>query len=181
MTGNSLSAELEAFEHHLDAFGADEAGWPEAARLRFSTLQSREPRARVLLAEARALDRLLDHASFAEAAVPEAFADRIVAAAASANAASAQGTRERVIEFRPRTARAPVTATIRREAGWRVAALLAASLVAGVFIGTARPVSTAVQSLAQNTVLTSENDVLNVALFEDTGPWPGSLDDEDAL
>src|SRR5262245_46105064 len=75
------SVELEAFEHNLDIYGADEARWPAEARRRFRTLSKRDAQARALLSEARALERLLDQAPLPSPRRIEALRARILAAA----------------------------------------------------------------------------------------------------
>src|SRR5262245_24660537 len=72
--------EMEAFEQLLASHGADRTRWPAPARLRFAPLLSVSAEARRRLAEAEALDRLLDLAP-APRTNQSALADGIVAAA----------------------------------------------------------------------------------------------------
>lgn len=53
---------IERLSEILDAYGADPLHWPEMERLSAQALAAREPRAAALIAEAAALDALLDEA-----------------------------------------------------------------------------------------------------------------------
>jgi hypothetical protein len=107
----------------LDTFGADRTRWPAPVRRNFAGLLAESARARERLREAEALDRLLDLAPTPKVDT-RALADRIMTAT--------QGE-PRVLP------RAPITRNGRRsyDAGavWPAAAMLAASLVIGVFVG----------------------------------------------
>jgi hypothetical protein len=193
MMDQNRSAELEAFERILDIYGGDEARWPAEARRRFRTLPRRDARARALLAEARALERLLDEAPLPSPERVEALRERIVDAAQRIGVEHRAAFPRASLLDRPRRAferargmlRLPPhgagSSFARPQAGWRVAAVLAASLVAGVFIGRAQPVSSAIQAMAERTVESGDSDQYAVALFDDAGFWPGSVDGEDEL
>ncbi len=141
--------ELKALERLLESHGADRTRWPAPERLRFAPLLSANEQARRRLAEAAALDRLLDLA-------PEprtnrsALADRIVAAAAE------EAARPQVIRLPQRGATGSslgsVAARARafgrdsfRSGQWAGGALLAASLVLGAFMGTSGAFRQAIQ------------------------------------
>lgn len=144
---NRESNGLEALERLLATHGADRTRWPAPERLRFAPLLSASALARRKLAEAEALDRLIDLA-------PEprtnrsALAERIVAAA------SAEAARAQVIRLPQRgglssaASRAAAFGRMNLGAGqWAGGALLAASLVLGAFIGTSGTFSSAIQPL----------------------------------
>jgi hypothetical protein len=193
MMNEKRAAEIEAFERVLDAYGGDEARWPAEARRRFRSLPDRDARAKSLLAEARALEKVLDHAPLPSRQRIEALRVRILDAAQRAPAVPRPALRRESLLYRPRRALERVRGMLRqaphgaglsysdRQAGWKVATVLAASLVAGVFIGRAQPVSLAIQSLAERTVEPADSDQYAVALFDDAGFLPGSMDGEDEL
>ena len=82
MTTNDKRVEdRQALERLLEVYGADRTRWPARERLRFASLVSEDDAARHLMAEAAALDSVLDLASKASAAREHALKERIVAAA----------------------------------------------------------------------------------------------------
>lgn len=128
---NNRTDELQALSEVLDAFGADRTRWPCGAAERFALLLAKDAEAQERLAEAAALDRLLDTADAVAPAAPAGLADRIVAAAVAAPPRGARSGGSNVVVLRPPSA--PRQAPVR--SGWQAAALLAASLVFGVYIG----------------------------------------------
>lgn len=133
---------LAQFERLLEVYGSDRTRWPAEARTGAAQLVGRDATARQLLAEAEALDRVLDRAPLPPLAREPVLAERIVAAALrsprmvklddapsgaapraaspvglEADAASAAGARTALSSF------------------GRAAGLLAASLTIGVFLG----------------------------------------------
>jgi len=128
--------ELQDFSAVLDAYGGDPARWPAGSEHRFAALLARSSDARRLQAEAAALDSLISRAEAApsplSASARTSLTDRIVAqATASARPA------DNVIKLPART-RMPAAQpqrSIRHSPVWRAGALLAASLVAGLYIG----------------------------------------------
>ncbi len=171
MAVDKVTAELAALEQHLDVFGSEVERWPAEARLRFEPLLASEARARELLDEARALDRLLDRAPLPNEARMKALADRIVGHAIADANASAQ-TAAPVIDLASWRRRGPQAQPFR----WKVASALAASLIVGIFIGTAPPVISAVESIAASVGGQENVDPSDLALFDD-----GTSDDEDLL
>jgi hypothetical protein len=157
---DKISEALAALEEHLDVYGARAERWSEAARQRFEPLVAREPRAQALLAEARALERLLDRAPVVDGARLANLSDRIVAAAMADKRAASPS----VVDLRQ----------VRRArqygfgANWRVASALAASLVLGIYLGTAPGIVAAVETIA-DTVGISDTVDDDVALFDDNG------------
>src|SRR5690606_32038312 len=112
MAGDKNSADLTALEEHLEIHGSRTERWPEAARRRFDFLLKENARARELLAEARALDDLLDRAPLPDPRRIADLGDRIAALA------MAEGRDQRpaapVINFPVRRqARRPQVAPIR--------------------------------------------------------------------
>lgn len=143
MAVDTDTAELAAFEALLEIHGARAERWPDSARERFEPLIARNARARELLAEARALERLLDRASLPDAQRTQDLADRIIAAAAAEGAA--QRPAANVVDFPAhRRTRAAPAQTVR----WKVASALAASLLVGIYLGASPPVTSAVEAIA---------------------------------
>jgi len=136
------SSEREAFQRLLEAYGSDRSRWPAADRLRFAQLLPRDMAARAMLREAAALDQVLDRAPGLTRERHEAMAARLMALAADTpQEAPPQntGTPKTAAED-PQAllgASAPVLQMSRRRTNAKpaIAALLAASLAAGVLIG----------------------------------------------
>jgi hypothetical protein len=133
-TGMTL-AELERL---LDVYGGDRTRWPADARAAAAQLAARDANAGQLLAEAEALDRVMERAPSPALASEAALADRIVAAAqrsprmvriAAAERASGPGDAAPASPSR----RGQVRGLLRAEA--RAAGLLAAALLFGVVVG----------------------------------------------
>lgn len=164
------TAELVAFEEHLDVYGSRVERWAEEARERFEPLLERSARARELLAESRALERLLDQAPLPDAHRMQALTDRIAAfAAAEANNRPASAS---VIDLAARRqSRLPT-----RSLGWKIASALAASLLVGIFIGASSPVTTAVETLASAVGLPGEIEGADLVQIYDA-----AADEEDFL
>jgi hypothetical protein len=134
MNNNTMT--LADFERLLDVYGGDRTRWPAEARAAAGQLAAREVKAHRLLAEAEALDRVLERAPLPGLATEAALADRIVTAAQRSPrivklSSDGQGTLP--------DASAPAPSGPRRRVfprqDIRAAAVLAASLMAGIFIG----------------------------------------------
>ena len=150
MTNKDTQAtDREALARLLEIHGADRTRWPARARLRFAGVISEDKTAATLLAEAEALDRLLDQAPRASAAGIEPLKERIVAAALRAHephlAVIAGGKKVAVLP-QARLGRRSLAA---RFVEWPAAAVLAASLVLGVMLGTTGTFETTMQEVAQ--------------------------------
>ena len=158
----------------LGIYGADRARWPARERLKYSGFIGETAEARRLVAEVAALDKLLDRAPAPKTENLDVLAARIMA---SAGAAPANG-RGGVTQLRPRAAVAR-SAEDDRLLGWPAAALLAASLVLGVFAGTAGMVDEPMQSITALTVpdTDTDDDASRLAFGSDDG----SLNEEDTL
>ncbi len=172
MTSEKRLAELTAFENVLDTFGGNPARWPAERRGQLMSLAAADADAARLLREAKALDAVLTKAAGPPVGDTRALADRI--AAAVANTAPGQpmrtehgadqhhgpsGNTSGVVIAWPRTgessrmteqAAALAGSMPRRErvsGGWRTAALLAASLMLGLFVGVADLVPSSVSQI----------------------------------
>jgi hypothetical protein len=131
---------LADFERLLDVYGGDRTRWPAEERAAAAQLVARDARARGILAEAEALDRVLERAPLPSLAIEAALAERIVAAAQRSPrivkipAGQSSGTSLPGSEVFPRQqARSWKRQFLRGDV--RAAAVLAASLAVGIFIG----------------------------------------------
>ena len=164
------TAELSAFEEHLDAHGSRVERWPETARVRFEPVLQRNARARELIAEARALETLLDRAPLPGAQRTEALAHRITAMA-TAEAAREPATAP-VIDLAARRRTRAMAPTVR----WKVASALAASLLVGIYLGSSPSVSSTVEAVAGAVGVSTDAEVSDLALIYDL-----AADEEDFL
>lgn len=127
---------LAEFERLLDVYGGDRTRWPVDARAAAAQLVARDLAAQRLLSESVALDRVLERAPLPSLAVEAALADRIVTAAQRSPRIISVG--DPASESERNTARVG-SSTVRRRgvvpADLRKAAVLAASLMVGVYIG----------------------------------------------
>lgn len=133
MADDKDRTDLAALAAVLDVHGGEEAHWPKAARERFAPLVTRSAAARRLIAEARALDRLLAESEAADARPSPrhaALADRIMLATGAGVQPAAAG---RVVDIA--SARETGRRRVAPRDSWQAAALLAASLVAGLYVG----------------------------------------------
>lgn len=180
MTTKPTPTPIEAFSRLLDAYGADKKRWPEDARTEAEALIARDPAARRLLAEAQALDNVLG-AGGAEPALDHQLAARIVAAALAnehSNSRAAPGPgldSANVVPLRRSTGRPaqPIT----RRSNWQAAGLMAASLLAGLYLGGSGGMMPVIERIAEVTGLSLEADPV-IALI---GQEAGSQADEDFL
>lgn len=151
--------ELAALSRLIEASGADRTRWPAPDRLRFAGLLKSSPEARRILAEAAALDRLLDMAPRVPESRHAELADRIAARARSlpqqavadgaprvaSEAASGQAAGHAAHHGAPGVTDLAAVRSVRARAGgqpawtgrsgWQAAGLLAASLVLGIALG----------------------------------------------
>jgi hypothetical protein len=180
MTTNDRRAEdRQALERLLDIYGADRTRWPARERLRFASIIAEDKAAARLLAEADALDRLLDRAPRTSEVRMHALKERIVAAAVrSGHGGLAVVPTGALPGQRLRSwARRPALGFSGSE--WPAAAVLAASLVLGVLLGSAGTFDTTVQKVAEVTGFSTTADTSQLALGDDVdGQAPA---DEDLL
>ncbi len=153
----------------LDAWGGSPLRWPPQVRLRIAEISAAVPTAEAMLAEARALDALLDRTEAVPArpsrAGATALADRIMAAAGAGTAAPARSAQ--VIAMPQRK---PVAVPVRSRSPWHAAGLMAASLLVGLYIGGSINLGPVMEELADAVGLSS--------IVDASGE---ELSDEDAL
>jgi hypothetical protein len=170
---SNISMTLAEFTRLLDVYGADRTRWPAEARATAAHLVARDAEARQLLAEAEALDRVLQSAPVPALAVEAALAERIVAAAQRsprivklptvrpAAAAAAPAAAPPAYPDRP-----PQSRLLRRRA--RAASFLVASLAVGVLIGQLSLPWQMVPELAELAGLASDRgDLIQIALSDE--------------
>ena len=154
------TAALGELQTIVDTCGGDRTRWPAAGRLRLAPVIASDKRAREIVAQAHALDRLLDLAPTVPDSRERALASRILAAtrpglpvASGASSASA-------------VARASVPSVLaartqaKAMARWPAGALLAASLVLGVLVGSSGIATPAVSYIADALGLADEEPEL---------------------
>ena len=153
---NKQVADREALERLLEIYGADRTRWPARERLRFASVISDDDAASHMLAEAQALDTLLDRASRPSDAAVEALKDRIMAAAMRESPAKVSVATRPAASIRPAASvtsiwsrRRVLPAIAPRFAEWPAAAVLAASLVVGVMLGSAGTFDATMSQMAQ--------------------------------
>ena len=193
MTGkNAKAMSIDHFTTLLDAYGARLERWPPAHRLAAGQLLVADANARAAMAEARALETLLDRAAGPSRATPDDLVDRIVATAVkprivtSTSAPPTSSPAHDVV-----VAIAPGRMTSATALGGRntgtfgvrrlpAAAALAASLVLGLAIGSLDLVHAPMRGLIElassdghesgvgRLVSSLQSDGLSTALDEDT-------------
>ncbi len=173
------SGGLAAFQRLVDAFGSDQSRWPAgrlaAAQTLLNSGSEQGVAARRYLAEARAFDRLLYEAvPLADAGRVANLSDRI------AQAAHRTATPANVIRLGNQANRRSLLAAAAspnlRGNGWAASALLAASLLLGVFAGPAVTSLSALHDVADAVGINMFGDQLALSAGED-----GNLQDEDVL
>jgi hypothetical protein len=131
-------AELERL---LDVYGADRTRWPVEARAGAGHLVAKDATARRLLAEAEALDRVLERAPLPSLARESALADRIAAAARRSprmvriDESSGEMIRTRAANVIRWPASKAIWHPLTPSRLSGAASLLVASLALGIFIG----------------------------------------------
>lgn len=181
MTTYGDNGEMLAELHRLlDAWGGDSTRWPADARRRIEDLMRRVPQAPTLLEEARALDRALDMQAQQPVSIAPGLVDRIVMNAASVDRhqpQSAIGEQEtavgRVIPLRRNRTEAPPSDrsrdadTMPSRARWQAAALMAASLIAGIYLGGSVNLAPALQDFAAALGVSTGLESSELALGDD--------------
>lgn len=166
---DNRAEERAALERLLDVCGADRTRWPARARLRFASFIASDEAAKRLVQEAAALDDLLDRAPRASEAREGALQERIVAAALRS-----VETKLAVVGGAPAAPPAPrarfnvpafAKSAFRSE--WPAAAMLAASLVVGVLLGSAGTLDPAMQQVASMTGISTEADSSSQVAYGD--------------
>ena len=174
MEKNGRMQELDSLQKLLDGHGGDRTRWPASERLRFAPLIGGDEEARRRIAEAEALARILAKAPTLPEPRRAALSDRIVTLAQAE--VLAQRARGDVV--------VPFGAVGRRRMAQRVmarapaAALLAASLLVGVFVGFTGVAAPALQRFATLAGLSQESDAVGPLAAFDEASLAG---EEDAL
>lgn len=188
MTNEMKLTELTAFENVLDTFGGDPTRWPAEKRGRLMSLAAEDADAARLLREAKALDAVLTKAGGLPVRDTRALADRIAAAVANTapgqpaqpqrGAESVDGASGVVIAW-PRSgenARAAGQAAVGSapprnglSSNWRTAALLAASLMVGIFVGVTDLVPTDVAQFVADATTGADNTSQAIAFLNGEG------------
>ena len=165
------------FERLLAIYGSDRTRWPVAARASAGQLVARTPEARRMLAEAEALDRVLERAPLPSLAREALLTERILTSARRSPrmvTASAKGVPAAAASRTAMPSALPARSLwlSRKTAVGSAAGTLAAALVLGVFIG--------LSSLSQS-VLPALEQLTGIALS--SAPVAGQVDllDEDLL
>lgn len=158
MNKNTRAQDLDALESLLEVYGADRTRWPARERLRFAGFISEDADARRLISEAAALDRLLDSAPRVSEDREHALKERIVAAALRTSeprfavvAAGGQGEANELPAWKRRPALTSMLKRLPVRSEWPAAAVLAASLVLGVMLGSAGTFQPTMQEVAEAT------------------------------
>ena len=141
----------EALERLLEIYGADRTRWPARERLRFAGVVGDDTVAARMLAEAGALDRLLEQAPRASGADIDALKERIVATALRSGApqlAVVSGGKAGVAKRPSLPTRSSAFAARFGHGQWPAAAMLAASLVLGVMVGSTGTLDNTLQEVA---------------------------------
>jgi hypothetical protein len=169
MVKDKRAEDRQALERLLDVCGADRTRWPARERLRIASFIGEDEGAKRLLAEADALDSLLDLAPRASEARERALQERIVAAALRSSEIRLAVVSSRAVAPVASSLRSkyPVFGKGRVSRDWPAAALLAASLVMGVVLGSAGTLDKAVQEVADISGYTTVTDPSQVALGDD--------------
>jgi len=177
--GGNKGMTLAEFEQLLDVYGADRVRWPVEARTAATQLVARDAGAQRLVAEAEALDRVLERAPLPTMAVEAALAERIVAAAQRTPrivkleeqrpAAAAAGVATPVkmtavpVPVRPAPRRSLVLGRQARAVGF-----LAACLAIGVVLGESDLTPQLLPELADMTGFASDgNGLVQIALSDE--------------
>lgn len=127
-----MTADLQRLERALLTFGADPSRWPQEERVALSALIEADGEAQRLVREARALDQTLSASAPAPDAAVQRAKERLFArledepSAPFAQPATVVPFQRPVTEARTGAKQPP---------RWREAALLAASLMLGLFVG----------------------------------------------
>lgn len=140
-TGNQNTG-LALLEATLETYGSDRTRWPAELRRQLSSVVSSNVEARRILAEAKALDRLIDIAPVVPADRLQALSDRIVMAAR---------TTPRVVGSSSLPGRKPTLSMCRENFAAGMA--LAASLVLGMFAGSQQQDLAGVAGLASDATI----------------------------
>jgi anti-sigma factor RsiW len=147
---------LQELNRLLEAYGADKVRWPAADRIRLSSFIAIDPRGKAAVAEAAALDRLLDMAPCVSIDRERSLAQRIVSAAASSAPSHAQPGKVVPLPVSAQSSGPFLRSRVSHAAG----ALLAASLVLGIFAGISGQLSATLDYVAEAVGLSDDEPEL---------------------
>ena len=193
MTANTTGLPtLSDFEAFLEVHGPNRSRWPAQKRLAFASLLASAPEARRLLAEAEALERLIesavdDQGAGTDGASHSARIDRIMQAALADEprlerapeaptlpAIAPQPAAANVVPLRP----ARRKSVSRSPVSWPVGAMMAASLLLGLTTGltTMTSLGSSIDVAANESAADQALDPAVIALDNDSyGPLGGDL------
>lgn len=157
--------EIDALARLVESHGSDRTRWPARERLRFAGLIAASVEAQALLKEEEALDRLLDLASTPSVARVDALAARIVAEAA------ADGRKVSVMQQWTKGGRAALRGGSFGRGVQGAGALMAACLLAGIFVGSAGVIDSAIEPFAVTAEDDGEGDATELALGLDVSGY----------
>lgn len=168
MTEDTRKPDGNDLEGLLDAYGADVTRWPAQAQVGVDSLLAAGPEVNRMLAEAKALDGVLALAPLPASDRRMALADRIVAQALQSAPEPRKSSPGVVIPW-PGAARERGSPLLRasRSPAWRAAALLAASLLVGVFLGIQDLAPGAVRRLVEAVEFNSDFDQATAVISGD--------------
>ncbi len=173
MTNRSTTAmSLSEFEHLLEVYGADRTRWPIAARASAAACLASSASARKLHSEAGALDAVLLLSEEPDKKDVTALIERIVAASQTTPRLTAPASEMTDVSRRP--AGRVVTPKSKIVAGKVVAgrdwmrgvAVLAASLVIGIFVGQSQLGARAVPALEDLTGISAAQSADRLAMLD---------------
>lgn len=158
----------------LDTYGGDRARWPAEVRADLERLLETDAAGRRLLAEERALERVLAKAPLPRAGRVSELSDRILAAAAAMPAPDAQArTGSNVVALPARRPAPDKDDVLTKRTAWQAAGLIAACLLAGIYMGEGSNVLPLMQDVAESVGIIADLDPNSSGL--------GDLDGEDSL
>ncbi|MFM1814952.1 MAG: hypothetical protein RLZ98_1647 [Pseudomonadota bacterium] len=169
------SEEFELLERTLDVYGGDERRWPDDVRERLRDLASSSPAAQRQIAAARALERVLDAGTVPppDRAHTALLARRIVAKVEARASVPRQTGDAEIIPWPGARARSngpaslPVSARQQPGSIGGALALLAASLMVGVFVGTQDFVKPIAQHMVDEIGISAAIDPAVLALIDE--------------
>lgn len=168
MTNKSKSAmSLADFEHLLEVYGSDRTRWPIAVRASAAACVASSAAARRLLSEAEALDALLLRSEDPDKQAVSALVERIVAASGATPRVPAHS--DTMIDASRRAAESSPKAkskVIASKDWMRGIALLAASLMIGIFVGQSQLGAGAVPALEDLTGISASRSADRLAMLD---------------
>lgn len=163
---SKIAMSLADFEHLLEVYGADRTRWPIATRASAAACLASSPAARKLHSEAKALDAVLLRSEDPDKQEVAALVERIVAAS-RVTPRLPMPSDERVIASRPLADGVAARSRVIAGKDWmRGVALLAASLVVGIFVGQSQLGARAVPALEDLTGISASRSADRLAMLD---------------